>query len=313
VLSHAIGIHGRTLPYRVISWIPDFQYLHLPHLFPGLDPQRETQRMCQMVDNCDVLILSSQSALSDLRGIAPAQALTHARVLHFVSQPGWRDRNPDTAPPITALEAKYDFRGRFFLLPNQFWQHKNHQVVFEAVRRLKARGGEVMLLCTGNPRDYRNRGGTPYIDGLREFIRNNDLERNIRILGLIDYDDVLVLMRHCLALLNPSRFEGWSSTVEEGRSLGQRLVLSNIPVHLEQNAPRARYFDPDDPEALAGILGEIWNAPVEQPSAEALHELPADLQRRTIAYGKGYLEIVEALVAGRLADARALRADAVRQ
>jgi glycosyltransferase involved in cell wall biosynthesis len=81
---------------------------------------------------------------------------------------------------------------------------------------------------------------TTYVDGLLKFIEDKDLGRNNRILGLINYVDVLFLMRSCVAVLNPSRFEGWSSTVEEAKSMGKRLILSSIPVHREQD--RARCF-----------------------------------------------------------------------
>ena len=34
VVSHAAQASGIGAPFRVISWIPDFQFLHLPHFFP---------------------------------------------------------------------------------------------------------------------------------------------------------------------------------------------------------------------------------------------------------------------------------------
>src|SRR5687768_10014940 len=42
LVSHA-WFAWRRSPFRIVSWIPDFQYLHLPEFFPGLDPTRETE------------------------------------------------------------------------------------------------------------------------------------------------------------------------------------------------------------------------------------------------------------------------------
>jgi glycosyltransferase involved in cell wall biosynthesis len=294
VVSHAVDLHGRGFPFKLLSWIPDLQYLHLPHLFPGLDTQKETQRMCYMLESCDLMMLSSYAALQDLQSIAPAQSRTPLRVLQFVSQPSWHSGSDmDRSSSLEALQSRYQFKGPFFFLPNQFWQHKNHKVALEAVRLLKSQGDNVLLLCTGNPRDYRLGKRNTYLDGLRAYIETHALQDNVHILGLIDYNDVLGLMRHCLALLNPSRFEGWSSTVEEGRSLGQRLLLSNISVHLEQNPPRTSFFSPDDPNALAALMKQIWHAPPETPSAERERASLEDLRRRTETFGRGYIRLVK--------------------
>jgi glycosyltransferase involved in cell wall biosynthesis len=55
------------------------------------------------------------------------------------------------------------------------------------------------------------------------------------------------------ALLNPSRFEGWSTTVEEAKAVGTPMLLSDIPVHREQ-APNARFFGTEDAAALADAI-----------------------------------------------------------
>ena len=44
-----------------------------------------------------------------------------------------------------------------------------------------------------------------------------------------------------VALLNPSHFEGWSTTVEEARALGVPMLLSDLDVHLEQAQGIARF------------------------------------------------------------------------
>jgi glycosyltransferase involved in cell wall biosynthesis len=292
IVSHAENVYGRRAPLRVISWIPDFQYLHLPQLFPGLDADAETDRLRKIIRETDAVVLSSHAALEDFRRVAPPGTESKARVLQFVSQPNSRLLESAARGSLDAVRAKYELPGeRFFFLPNQFWSHKNHAVVFEAVRQLKERGVDVVVVCTGNLRDYRL-AGTQYADELRDFVRTHGLDAHIKILGLIDYDDVLLLLRNCLALLNPSRFEGWSSTVEEAKSIGKRVVLSNIPVHVEQAPPGARYFEPDDAHELAEILGELWRTGPGDDEAHREADALARLHERTIAYGRAYADIV---------------------
>jgi glycosyltransferase involved in cell wall biosynthesis len=60
-----------------------------------------------------------------------------------------------------------------------------------------------------------------------------------------------------MALINPSRFEGWSTTVEEAKSFGVPMILSDVDVHREQTSGGARYFGIDDSEMLADHLWEV--------------------------------------------------------
>ena len=57
----------------------------------------------------------------------------------------------------------------------------------------------------------------------------------------LPYAELLVLMQGARALINPSRFEGWSTSVEEARTLGVPMLLSSIAVHREQAGDVADY------------------------------------------------------------------------
>jgi len=88
-------------------------------------------------------------------------------------------------------------------------------------------------------------------------VKQYKLESNISFLGLVDYAIVKALMHKSLAVINPSLFEGWSTTVEEAKGVGKKVLLSNIPVHQEQKPERSYYFDPKRPEELAKLLLQI--------------------------------------------------------
>jgi glycosyltransferase involved in cell wall biosynthesis len=297
IVSHGAAIFGRRRPFRIISWIPDFQYLHLPELFP-YDTGVSTRRELRIATETDALVLSSFAALADFQRIAADKIPTSVVVIQFVSQPSVTG-NESTSSTAELILQKYDIRGPYFFLPNQFWKHKNHAVVFAAVDALKAKGLDVVVVCTGNLRDYRLRD-SQYTDGLTRFIEERKLGENIKILGQIDHSDVLCLMQHCVSVINPSRFEGWSSTVEEARSMGQRLILSSIPVHLEQNPDGASYFNPDDHLALADVMADHWADGRSGVCEKQRYRAVTELRRRTISYGRAYARLVAALDAGSL-------------
>jgi glycosyltransferase involved in cell wall biosynthesis len=80
---------------------------------------------------------------------------------------------------------------------------------------------------------------------------------SFRVLGVVPYSDMMSLMRNAVAIVNPSLFEGWSSTVEEAKILGKTILLSDLPVHREQNPKRAIFFDPNNAGTLADAFREV--------------------------------------------------------
>jgi glycosyltransferase involved in cell wall biosynthesis len=291
VLSHAAHVSHLGPGFRIIAWYPDFQFLHLPEMFPGLDVNEEIGRIRGSAARADAIVVSSHAALADFESIAPAECLKRTRVLQFVSQPAHESALTDISDEV---KRRYSIEGRYFHLPNQFWQHKNHWVVAKALSELKRQGVEIKVICTGNLVDYRLPKST-YVEALRSYVSDQGLEQNLVILGLIPYSDALQLMRGSVAVINPSRFEGWSSTVEEAKSMGKKLIVSDIPVHREQNPTGALFFAPDDVAALSALLLDLWTRR-EDDDAGAANAARAALVDRTLAFGENYIELLEELV-----------------
>jgi glycosyltransferase involved in cell wall biosynthesis len=285
LLSHGIGL-GPGSRVCTLGWIPDFQHLHLPEFF--------TQEICRQRDlafqatcrECDAVLVSSEDARKDLLGFYPL-AESKVRVLRFVPQVP----PATTLPDRETLEARYGFHGKYFHLPNQFWKHKNHRLVIEALARLRAIDKPALVLATGNSSDYRNPG---LFESLMNQVREAGLQDDFRALGVVPYEDILGLMLHSTAVLNPSFFEGWSTTVEEAKCLGVPVLLSDIPVHREQAPLRAIYFNPRDPGTLAEHMATLSErAPGHYLSG------PTDAFR---AFGEAYQDLVLDLVGEKAAD-----------
>ena len=61
------------------------------------------------------------------------------------------------------------------------------------------------VISTGNKNDHRN---SLYFDEINLYIKKNNLDLNYRYIGLVSYPEVLSLIYHSVALINPSKFEG---------------------------------------------------------------------------------------------------------
>jgi len=284
VMSHS-SLYGAKYSFLTVNWIPDFQHLHLPEMFSEKECSSRTREFRNIIGDSDAVVLSSSDSIKDANNFFPG----HGEKLHRLAFVSITEENmQDRVICVDNLERKYDFSGKYFYLPNQFWKHKNHLVVFDAVLRLKNEGINILVICTGDLTDYRNED---HVNELKNFVTENDLSGNISLLGKIPYTDVLSLFRFALAVLNPSLFEGWSSTVEEAKTIGKKVILSNIAVHKEQAASCAEYFDPKDPEELAGILSTNWNNP-QQEDLNSDEIKTKHLQERVVAYGSTYQNII---------------------
>lgn len=282
VLSHS-GTLGKNSPIKTIAWIPDFQHKHLPGLFSKveLNYRDKTQKKYCRESSC--LVLSSYDALKDLRAFIP-DCVGKTKILHFVAGPiAGLD-----LPGIVSLEEKYRFGRPYFHLPNQLWVHKNHKVVIEALRILQEKGVKATVLLTGKTTDHRQPG---LFSSLMSKVEEYNLSDSFFSLGVLPYNELISIMKNSIALINPSLFEGWSSSVEEAKSLGKRIVLSDIPIHREQDPPGGLYFNPEDPEMLAEQMLKVIhsNNGVE---SNLYNTAEKNLLERKLAFAQTYQKIV---------------------
>lgn len=119
VLSHASIVNLSGI--KTINWIPDFQHIHLPHMFSQKELDARDKDFMKLILKSDVIVLSSQDALKDFKSFA-SQYENKAKVLQFVSQPDKKyfELIEDNR---VALLNKYNLVNEFYYMPNQFWKH----------------------------------------------------------------------------------------------------------------------------------------------------------------------------------------------
>jgi glycosyltransferase involved in cell wall biosynthesis len=261
---------GLRFPVPALTWVADFQSHHLPQFFSWRARWRTyLGRRLQLMGR-RMILLSSRDAERDCHRFLPRSRGRTLVVPFAIPQPAGLVADP-------AIPRAHGLPDRYFYLPNQFWQHKNHRVVIEALAIARAHAPEMAVAASGSTIDHRDPG---FYDELRDRVGTLGLDESFRFLGLVPATDVPQLALQSVAIVNPSLFEGWSTTVEEGKSLGVPLVLSGIGVHREQAGDRARYFDPHSASAAASALLDAWRAP-SQCAAERLAAAREDAAARS--------------------------------
>ncbi len=271
-----------------LSWLPDFQHVHLPEMFSEAERLSNDRIFLRCARLATRVISMSDAVRKDFESFTPMYA-HKAKVLRPVSYVPQSIYEYDL-PSILNL---YHLCEKFVYLPNQFWKHKNHELVFGALKILKDKGIKVIVVCSGYPADGRH---PTYFTDLWQKLSQWDIRDQVIYLGLIPHEQVLLLMRQSICVLNPSLFEGWGTTVDEARSVGKQVLLSEIPAHREQNPPKAKFFDPRNCNDLTETLGQTWVNTEPGPDIELESEARYNLPARLRAYAEAFVSVAREAV-----------------
>lgn len=132
-------------------------------------------------------------------------------------------------------------RENFVFYPARGWAHKNHAVLFDAMRLLQDERPELRLVLTGG--------------GLDHLI---DVPENVEVKGLVPFPELLELYRKAKCLVFPSLYEGFGLPPLEAMASGCPVASSTAGSLPEVCGDAAVMFDPHSPRAIAdGILEAI--------------------------------------------------------
>ncbi len=252
-----------------VGYVFDFQHKHLPQFFTDRERALRDRDFRQMLDNASVVIVNARDVAKDIEHFFPKRK---ARVfaLPFSPAPG----SEAFSVSIADARQRHRITGPYFIVCNQFWKHKDHATAFKAFATLANKHSELSLVCTGATSDYRF---PDYFNELMQQATQNGLANRIRILGLIPKPDQLALIRGAIALVQPTLFEGGpgGGAVYDAIAVGQRSIVSNIPVNTEIDDSSIIFFEAASPPSLATAMEH----------ALALPPMPATTPTELIARG----------------------------
>jgi glycosyltransferase involved in cell wall biosynthesis len=269
-----VSIFDKTI---VTSWIPDFQHKFYPQFFSTKNLLLRESRFKSIIKRTNVLVLSSNNALMHFKQFYRKPADLSVKVLQFISM--IRDY-PVT--PFVEIKERYGLTLPFFLVSNQFYEHKNHIAVLKAIKLLKDEGFQFQVIFTGKTEDYRN---PQFYPSLLAYIKSYGIESHLQILGLIPREDQLSILVNSLSVIQPSKFEGWSTIIEDAKTLRQQIICSLIPVHIEQLGDIGFYFDANSHEQLAEQMRNF----IKGNNVKKI--LPDDYEQRVRHFAESFIEI----------------------
>ena len=280
VVFESANFYGARIEQPCIAWFPDFQHRELPLLFSYFGKMKRDLGFKTQVKNNRHILVSSHDARKRCKKYYRVRS-ENITVLQF---PGIITEE-HLSIERREISRIYKLDEPFIFLPNQLWKHKNHEIVARALGILVERGTPVKVVSTGALSDPRFPNLFP---NLVSTLKKNGAIDHFEFLGSIPRGHVVALMRMCACFLNPSRSEGWSTTIEEAKLFSVPMILSDLEVHREQASKNAKFFKPNNAYQLADLMRGM----IEQSSKEEYRDLQCSIKENSINYGEAFTKLV---------------------
>lgn len=140
----------------------------------------------------------------------------------------------------------------FIFYPANFWKHKNHDHLLQALRMLRdEKNLRLDIVFTG----FEQSNGYP----LRKKIRDYGLSSQAHILGYVTPEQMAHLFCNARMLIFPSLFEGFGIPLVEAMAAGCPVVAAKATSIPEVAGDAAEFFDPTSVPCIAEAIAKVWS------------------------------------------------------
>jgi len=191
-----------------------------------------------------VAILADSTILADR--LAARYGIDHDKIIAMPFSPSPFFHKEDQTRDNNII-AKYKLQEDYFFYPAQFWAHKNHIRILQALLLLKDRGKQYKVVFCGFDHGNENH--------IRKFTVNNNLVEQVIFLGFVPSEDMQSLYQHCCAVIMPTYFGPTNLPPLEAWAMSKPLIYSSLFREHVQDA--ALCVNPDSERELADAIEQI--------------------------------------------------------
>lgn len=155
-----------------------------------------------------------------------------------------------------ANELKEKLPDKYLFYPAQFWEHKNHKRIVEAVYLLKQKDINVNFVFVGaQSGKHREKVHAE----LLELIDQYSLQQQIHFLGYVKDEEIPFIYQNARGLVMPTFFGPTNIPPIEAMAMGCPVAISNIYGMPAQLGDAALFFDPNLVEEMVDCIQILWN------------------------------------------------------
>lgn len=166
--------------------------------------------------------------------------------------------NVSFTPSINAKESsfinikeKYNIKSNYIYYPAQFWAHKNHVYIIDAIAKLKEDKILLAVVFSGS-----DKGNLEYV---LDYAKKLNVEDLVHYIGFAPNDEIYYLYKQSLALVMPSYFGPTNIPPLEAFAIGTPVIYSDLDGLRDQVGNAALLCDLTRSEHLVEHLELLMN------------------------------------------------------
>jgi glycosyltransferase involved in cell wall biosynthesis len=222
----------------------DLQHLHYPQFFPKAQfalREREYRTFC---DQAKFVCVQTEWTKRD---VIAHYGLPQEKVVVIPWGPSFEAYSGPSAEEVLTTISKFGLPSTFFFYPAVTWPHKNHEIIFRALRHLRSDFGlSPHVVFTGAFNSYRST--------LDDVARELGVSKQLHFLGFVSTIELQSIYKAATAMIYPSRFEGFGLPILEAFHSRLPVLASNTTTLPEVASDGALYFDPDSAVEVGRLM-----------------------------------------------------------
>jgi glycosyltransferase involved in cell wall biosynthesis len=182
------------------------------------------------------------------------------------------------------VRERYSLPARYLFYPAQFWPHKNHRRIIEALGALREREGlRIPIVFCGS---HSGKVRKETFNEAMAMAKRLGVADQIQYLGYVPDEDMSALYAGAVALVMPTFFGPSNIPALEAWKLNCPVITSDIRGIREQTGNAALLVHPDSVEAITEAILRLWTDEglrqqlIERGRARLRNFTPEDFARR---------------------------------
>jgi glycosyltransferase involved in cell wall biosynthesis len=148
------------------------------------------------------------------------------------------------------FDVHYNLPVKFLYYPAQFWPHKNHKTLLEAIGIVASSHPDIALVLTGAKRHA--------FEYVRDAAVAFGVSERVKFVGHVRDSDIRGFYERARALVMPTFFGPTNIPPLEANALGCPVLVSDVYAMRDQLGDAALYFNPASAQDMADKIRAIW-------------------------------------------------------
>jgi glycosyltransferase involved in cell wall biosynthesis len=260
-------------PYIVA--IHDVNHRLHPEFVPHGEKERREYMFGHSIGQALLLLAGSELVKQDVLSVYGDTGISADRihVLPYLPPPYIKGRA--ARQEVQSVRQRYKLPDRYLFYPAQFWPHKNHLRVVQALAELRREKIDIPVIFTGSTTAPDQRR---HYEALIAEIQRCEVAGLVHILGPVPHTDIAALYSGATALIMPTFF--WPDNIPflEAWACECPVITSDVRDRRAQVGGAALLVDPASVGSIAASMARVWT------DSQTAAKLAAEGKRQLAAY-----------------------------